>query len=234
MGYQATTLATLRTRLQERWENVPFWSATEARNALNEALRKWNLYVGQWKATKIVVTVANQVWYNLGPSTIVYPLRGEWQSFPLQVCSVEDMDYFRANWEAETSASGGDVPARPQQIIPAGLTLFALWPADAVGGSNMVLDGVHATPVLSADGDFVDLGEEEMHAILGEALVIAAFKEGGQRWAAVQHFHQDFLLAALSKNSRLKTSFLFRKLAGLDTARSARPMAVPRSEVANG
>lgn len=235
MAYQRTTLATLRTRLQERYESVPFWSNSEALQGLNEALRKWNLYVGQWKTRATVATVANQVWYNMAPSTIVYPLRAEWQSFPLSVCDVDAMDAFRANWEAETSASGGTVPAQPQMLIPAGLNLFALWPADSVGSSNMVLDGIRSTPVLVADTDFVDLGEEELHALLGEALCILAFKEGGARWTACQRFHQEFLQAAASKNQRLKVSFIYRKYAGLDTARNARLNEAPQETgVVNG
>jgi hypothetical protein len=226
MGYQTTTLATLRLRLQERYESTPFWNNAEALHALNEALRKWNLYVGQWKTIATVPTTPNTVWYSMGASTIIYPLRAEWQSYPLATCDTESMDYFRPNWEAETTATSG-APSRPTMLIPAGLNLFALWPADSAGGSNMVLDGVRSTPVLAADTDFLDAGEEEVHAIVGEALCIAAFKESGRRFATAQLYHQQFLRAALSKNGRLKTSFLFRKFAGLDVARRARELEIP-------
>ena len=432
MGYQRTTRATLRTRLKERWESVPFWTDAEANWAINESLRKWNLYVGQWKSTTTLLTVKNQVWYLIGnykfnqgltnywkmeegsgtgvridsidglpltPSvavtqvpgkhnfavqvpfggaltaaagvnwqtaysiglwftfptdgtgiaivaatggfaltltktsgsrlslgtpagsatgstpvtagsyyhvvltysgtgqysvylngalelsffdittpinggitfqaptasgsvtfdetlrynialsqsqvstlynggagffidsiigTLIYPLRMEWQSYPMNACSIEDMDAFRMNWETETTASGGSVPTRPLLYIPAGLTLFAIWPADSVGGSNMVVDSVLETPILTNDSDFIDLGEEELHALIGEALSIAAFKEGGARFEACKRFHQEFIQAALGKNSRLKTSFKFKKYAGLDTAWSSKPLRVPQ------
>lgn len=233
MAYQRTTLATLRLRLQERWESVPFWSNGEALWALNEALRKWNLYTGQWKTILPLATVANQVWYTL-PSTLVLPFRAEWQSYPLTVSSLEDIDNFRSRWEGETTATGGIVPTRPKLIIPAGMSLIAIWPADSVGGSNMLLDGVRQTPTLAADTDFVDLGEEELHALLGEALCLAAFKEGGARFTACQRFHQEFLQAAAYKSGRLRASSVFRKMAGLDVARQQRPRAAQQGAQVNG
>src|SRR5258708_24106054 len=123
MGYQVTTLATLRLRLQERYEATPFWSNAEALHAINEALRKWNLYTGQWKITALLPTTANTVWYSTGASTIVYPLRAEFQSFPLMAAGVDSMDAFRPNWESQTTASSR-VPTRPTMLIPPGLNLL--------------------------------------------------------------------------------------------------------------
>ena len=58
MPYQAVTLATLRTRLQNRYGNVAFWSNEEARLALNEALRYWNLFTGRWRTRIVLATTA--------------------------------------------------------------------------------------------------------------------------------------------------------------------------------
>lgn len=224
MPYQQVTLATLQQELKDKWESVPFWTDPEATTYLNEALRCWNLLTGMWKRRETIVTVANQVWYPL-TSTMVYDLRAQFSDYPMEPSSVTDLDNGRPNWEGETTVTAG-VPTRPTIWAPAGLKLIAIWPADAVGGTTLVIDSVRQTPVLAAAGDFVDLGQAEHHALLGYALHIAAFKEGGVRFAATKTFYQQFIAAAGEQNTRLKASTFYRKAMGLDTGRFQRPTKV--------
>ena len=59
MPYATLTLATLRGLLQNTYTDDPFWSDTEANDALNEALRQFNLYTGYWRGTVTALTTAN-------------------------------------------------------------------------------------------------------------------------------------------------------------------------------
>lgn len=226
MPYQAVTLAQFRQQLKDKWESVPFWTDADALLAINESLRIWNLLTGYWKRKAPITTVANQVWYQVG-STLLYGLRGEWQGLPVTYNSVFDMDYGHPGWEKETTASGGNIPNRVVHVIPKGLTLFAIWPADAVGGNSLLVDSVRATPTLVNDTDYIDIGQEEFGALLGFALHIAAFKQGGLRWKSTQHYYQEFIVAALSKNERLKASIFYRKYLGLDTGKMSRVSRIP-------
>jgi hypothetical protein len=223
--YTAITLATLRNSLQARWEGSVFWTDQEAREGLNESLHWWNLLTGQWKRTEILPTLANQVWYPLS-STLVYTVQVQFGSLPMDQTSVEDLDNGRAGWEGETTASGSPVPSRPTCWAPAGLKSIAIWPADAVGGVTMVVDGVRATPTLVADTDYLDLGQEELDTLLGETLHRLTFKEGGKRLTSTLSWHKDFIAAAMAKNSRLSASALFRQIMGQDVGRAQAPFAV--------
>lgn len=225
MPHLQITRATLRLRLQEKYESVPFWTATESNRAINECLRRWNLYTCYWKRKVVLPTTAGDSWYTV-PSTLIYQLRMTFNGFPLTPSSVFSMDQARPGWEGETTASGGVVPPRPKFFIPAGLNLFAIWPADAVGGGSLEVDGVRQTPVLTADGDFLDIGQEELGYLLGEMLHILSFKTPSFL-ATTQKYHQQFLIAAAQRNSILKASAMLRRAMGLDQGREQRPQRVP-------
>lgn len=225
MPYESVTLAQLKAQLAEKYESTPFWVAAEATSAINEALRYWNMLTGMWKKTQTQATVANQVWYTFS-SSFVYNMRVSFGSQAMDITSIGSLDNGRPNWEGETTTTGGRVPTRPLHWAPAGLRRLAIWPADAVGSNMLVLDGVAITPVLVNDADFIDLAQSEHDALLGEALMILAFKEGGARFEACKKFHQDFIVAAAEQNDRLKAHVYFKRLLGLDTYRNERPLGV--------
>lgn len=226
MGWQAVTLAQAQAQLQAKWEGVPFWTAGESITALNEAIRVWNLLTGMWRKRVVVATPAGSPWVPL-PSTLVYGAKVNFISTPLIPSSRSDLDNFQIGWEAETTASGGSVPSSPMLWAPAGLTLLAIWPADAVGGQSLVIDGVRSTPVLVNPTDYIDIGEHELDSILGFALHIAAFKLGSPIFPGTFPLRAAFLANAADLNTRLTASSYFRKLLGLDTARYSRPFRAP-------
>lgn len=222
-GYQQVTLADLQTLLAQQWDGSAFWTAEEARLAINEALRIYSLLTGFWKRrVPPIPTVANQVFYFV-PGALTVNLRMTFNLLNMTIGSLSEYDNGCPNWQSETTASGGDVPTRPMAYIPVGLTQFAIWPADAAGGGSLLLDGVAATPVLIAPTDYLDLGQEEITILLGEALHIVAFKERGPRWAATAVKHQAFLAACADRNKRLATNAYFRKFLGLDQQKNQRP-----------
>lgn len=227
MPWQSVTLAQARDQLKSKWERVPFWSDEQARRALNEAIRTWNLLTGMWKRRVVIPTPApSSPWIAL-PSMLTYAMKVNFISSPLMPASRQGLDQFRIGWEGETTASGGDVPSSPKLWAPAGLTLIAVWPADAVGGQSLVADGIAQTPVLVNDGDFLDIGEHELDAILGFALHVAAFKAGSPLFPGTYSLRRSFLAAAVDLNTRLRASAYFRRQLGLDLSRLARPFRAP-------
>lgn len=231
MAYQSVTLATMRTRLAERWESVPFWADADADAAFNEALRWWNLLTGRFRRRTTLASVAGVPWVDIPAATLVYNARLEYNDVPMYLSSIWDLDQGRPGWQGETTATGGTVPTTTRVWAPVGLRLFAIWPADAGGGGSITVDGVRETPTLVNPGDFIDLGEEEHHAILGKALRIAAFKAGNAILASTEKYDIEFLKAAGEANSRLKASSLYRKFMGRDKARAERPLVLPNQSV---
>jgi len=228
VAYQQVTWAQLRTMLQARVESSAFWSDTEALHAINEALRLWNLLTGMWKRRELITTVADQVYYSL-TSTLVYSVRADFSTFPLEQDSLGSLDNGMPGWEGHTTATSGK-PTRPAIWAPVGLKAIAIWPADHTGGNEIAIDGVRQTPVLSADTDYIDIGQAELQAILSYGLHYLAFKEGGQRFAATQKQYKEFILAAAEQNGRLKASTFFRRVMGLDQNRGFRPMRIGEPE----
>lgn len=231
MTYQQVTLAQMQTSLLERVETVPFWTSAEATSAINEALRIWNMLTGYWKATATIPTVAGvgNNWYAVSPG-ILYQTHAEWGKLPLELSSIGDLDYGQPGWEADvaggTRPDGTTLPPRPLVFAPAGLNLFAIWPNDATA-NQLALDSIVQTPVLVNSGDYVDIGDEELHAILGYALHYLAFKEGGARFTATQVFYKQFISAAADQNAKLNASVFFRNAMGTDVNRNQRPMKKP-------
>lgn len=226
MAYQQVTLAQFRTSIQLRWESTPFWTDDDIKDAINEGLRIWNLLTGFWKIQVNVTTVANQVWYAT-PATVLYPLQLYHANSPMTRTSIDDLDYGKPNWEADTTASGTPVPTRPKMWAPKGLELIAIWPADAANNNTMQLNGIATTPTLSADGDFIDIGQEEQGILEGYALHAASLKVGGTIWKATFPFYRDFIEAAGTRNELLRAQSFYRELMGLDMSRFSNPAKFP-------
>jgi hypothetical protein len=224
MPYLTTTLADLTTQMTQRWDQAVFWTPEEARLALNEVLRDWNLLTGRWRRRLTLSTGAGTVEYALG-ATLTYGMRvivvG---ARPLTPSSILELDLARPTWRSETTASGGDVPTVPTIWAPISLQRIAIWPATATAGvNNLLVDGVANTPVLIEQADTVDVGEEILDYLVDMALHVAAFKEAGPRWRATQKYFDAFLQAAMEENGLLKTSQAFRRWAGLDRRRDLQP-----------
>lgn len=200
-----------------------FWRDDELNIAvIQPALRLFNLLTGYWKTRALFNTVANQSWYQL-PSSITSSLHVSWRDFPLSPTSYYDLDFGRPTWESERTTSGTDVPTQPKVFGVAALNLIAIWPADAAGGSSLIVDGIAATPLLATDASFLDLGQEELTGVLDCAQLLAVFKEGGREFLEAVEVFKKFLKAAGERNLILLASTNYRKLLGLDTSRQKRP-----------
>lgn len=223
MAYAVISLAQLKVDMRDQWDGAIFWTDEEARLALNEALRDWNLLVGRWHRRLTLSTGAGTVDYALG-ATLIYGTRVRIDALPLHPTSILELDLGHPTWRSETTASGGAVPTVPTLWAPISLRQIAIWPATVGAGvNNLLVDGVAATPVLGEDADTVDLGEELHDPLIAYALHVAAFKEGGARWAATLPAFTAFLQLAAEENSLLKTSKAYRRFAGLDRRRDLQP-----------
>ncbi len=231
MAYLQVSLGTLKARLADRYESVPFWTPEEARRAINEGLRIWSCATGFWRQAILVPTVPNDS-YVAVPGTLVQAARITWNGLPLEPASLFDFSYYLPNWRGVTTATPG-APTRPVYWARAGLALFAIYPADAyasVTGTHAVLvNGIRSTPTLVNDGDFVDLGQEQFDVLLGYAQHVLAFKVGGTALTASYPAWLAFLKAATQQNRQFAASSYYRKLMGLDQARRLSPpeTAVP-------
>jgi len=210
--------------MAQRWDQVVFWTAEEARLALNEALREWNLLTGRWR-TRVMLDLTINDPESALPGVLTYAMRvTDASGHPLIPTSLAELDLGRPSWRQETLASGAGVPPHATLWAPVSLTRIAIWPAypaDTIGA--LVCDGVLRTPVLQLSSDAVDLGDEVIDVITDLALHVAAFKEGGERWRATRPYFEAFLKAAADENSLLKQHQAFRRFAGLDRRRDLQP-----------
>jgi hypothetical protein len=215
--YSQTTLAELQTLMAQRWDSVVFWTAEEARLALNEALREWNLLTGRWR-TRVSLDVVGGVPEIALPGVLTYAMRITTAAgAPLVPTSVLELDLGEPQWRLQTAAV-------PTLWAPVSLTQIAIWPAfpvTAVGALRC--DGVMRTPVLVDPDDTVDLGEEIIDSITDMALHVAAYKEAGDRWRATRPYFEAFLQAAADENALLKQHQQYRRWAGLDRRRDLQP-----------
>ena len=213
MAYANTTRAQLRASLQVRIDSVPWWSATEANDAINEALRYFNLYTGYWRGSASVLTVAGTPFISLG-ATLTKGARVTRSGLALTRKSIVEFYRGRPAWRTQITTDGSPVPSTIKEWAPLGLNKIAIWPRDA-GGTTLTVEGVKITPILAADGSFVDLGEEELSAVESEALWILGFKRPSTLEGLKDH-HREFLQACLDRNDQLRASSTFRKWLGLD------------------
>ena len=87
----------------------------------------------------------------------------------------------------------------------AGLNLIAPCPQpDPTGPYSVTLDLVTNANIPANNGAYVQLGQEQLDAILDEAQHLAAFKMGGNEFAQTMPLHANFVREAGIYNDRLR------------------------------
>jgi hypothetical protein len=178
MPYTRVTLGDLRLRLAARYDAVPFWEEQDADDAINTALRVFNLLTGTWRRREPLMTVADQAIYGVS-APLLATTRIAYREVPLEPTAFSDLRLTRPAWYIERTTTGRDVPTTPTVWAPWGLTGVVIWPAPAVGGELLTVDGVADTPVLQAGGDYLDLDEGLLGDLLDLALAFTALRPGG-------------------------------------------------------
>lgn len=232
MAYATTTLAMLLARLSDRYEGVPFWTAEEARLAINEGCRIWNGLTGFWRVQIPLTLVPNDPWLPL-PSTLVQRARLEVNGTALHRTSLAQLKYARPYWRTETVASGGSVPTVPLMWAPVGLSLCAVWPAVSTP-TTVQVDGVLQTPVLVNTQDSLDMGDEELSTLLGFALHVLTFKGPDQVFESTKPLQMAFYRAAAELNAVFAKSDFLRLFVGQEKFHSQGPTERPRTAVLEG
>ncbi len=223
MAYQSTTLTTLLARLATRYDGQPFWTADQARRAINEGLRVWSLITGTWQGANNLTTIPNDP-YLVVAGTLTKATRVAVNGQYLYQTSILGLDRSTPNWEGTTTATSG-APSRPTMWAPVGLTEIAIYPADAtVLGSPCVVDGVRSTTILVNGGDFLDLGDEEINTLLGYALHVLSFYKGAEALKMTRPLMVAFLQAAIKRNAIFAAGDAYRKIVGKDWTRYIDPM----------
>jgi hypothetical protein len=120
---------------------------------------------------------------------------GSINGMPLVLDSLQALDAARVNWQNAT-------PSTPTTVAMAGLNLLACHPPPD-GAHSLILDVVRNTPLPSLDSDYVQLGREQLDAILDYAQHLASFKMGGAEFEATMGKAEDFLRQAMGYNERL-------------------------------
>lgn len=225
MAYQQVTLAQLQQALADRYESVPFWTAEDARLALNEGLKLWNVATGFWKQPVTKGVVPNDP-YVAVTGSLVQATRVRYNGQPLEKASLADFNYGLHNWRGTTTATTG-APSRPVYWAPVSLSLLAIYPADAGFGNSLLIDGVRATPLLVLPADYVDLGQEEHDVLLGYALHVLSFKQPAGAVAKTYGGWQGLLRAAAQRNRQFAASAFYRQVMGLNQLRAQFPPERP-------
>lgn len=211
MPYDSITLQQFRDLLRGRTDNAVFWTDEEARLAINEALRDWNLLTARWRDRATVAVSPQTVRVTL-PAALTFAARVTLPDGRLvDPTSLTELDLMEPQWRRQSTSDGGRVPTRVRFWAPESLTRIVIWPFLQAGGS-LVVDGVAATPVLVEDSDALDLGREHLDVLVRFALHLLTFKEGGVRFRATRGAWVDFLGAAVQENQRLKGQQIFRHL----------------------
>lgn len=227
---RAAYRALLRNQLGSGGLASSFWRDDELNRIIQESLRFYNLLTGYWKTRAVLATTAATVWYTT-PGVITSNMRVSFNGFPMRSASLYSMDFGRSGWESETTASGGDVPTRPKYFVIGALNKLAIWPADSPGANSLVLDGIAVTPILTTDNSFIDIGQEDMNALLDLGQHLAAFKEGGKEFTASLESFKQFLAGAGERNAILKRCATYRHWLGLDKGRQSRPLKIASEAV---
>ena len=240
MAYQQVTLAQLRSMAFNRIQNSNFWADAEVDDAINEAIRIWQLRVGFWKQRFVITTTANRCIYDTGSipqlqtggvTQVLMPLRIAFNSLPMDPTSIFDMDNGFPNWQVETTATDG-VPSRPSIWGPIGCNKFFIWPADADGNGSLQMDALVRAPVLTNDGDYINIDASEITVFLDYVNHVLMFKRGGAPFQSTMPKLQSFMAAVGMRNAHLKAAGIFRAHYGEDSSRRQRPRRTPEYPLA--
>lgn len=215
MSYTNTTLAQFREQCRSRLF-ATFWTDAELNAYINESLRVWNVLTGYWKETTTFVVPADTTYLSLVeffPSYLSL-IRIELDTYHLNLVSLKELDSFAYNWQCEEG------PPREAAII--GLDRIAFHPHPLVD-TSMDFTYIKKAPIVSADGDFIDLSEEEICGLRDYVHFIASIKEGGQELQSNIPQLKSFLSKCSAYNAKLNKISSFHKLLGWAGYSVARP-----------
>jgi len=127
-----------------------------------------------------------------------YARFGQIDDSPAFIDSLPELDSSDVDWMNKT------------QAVPDGLAisgnLLACVPPSTAQANDLHVDAVVNVPVPSAGGDFIQVGQEYLDAILNYAQHLCLLKEGGEGFKSVQFLYQDMVRLAAVQNDALKAN----------------------------
>lgn len=149
-------------------------------------------------------------------------LRARVNDIPISTGSTFDADAFLNGWQ--------NSPGRPRMAAMAGRNVLCLAPVpDQLYGIS--LDMVTNIPVPLGNGDYLQVGREDIGVILDYAQHLACFKMAGAEFDGTMKLLSNFLTEAMVRNGRLKASCVNKF--DLEWPGLAQAEKVPRLEVKN-
>lgn len=202
-SYSGVTLSELKTRLISKLGgNSTFWVDQELNDAINEALCLWQVMAGEFTTT-FVRPALSVPFYDV-PRQIISLYRVKWNSTPLVNTSLFELDNGFPGWQVAAGT--------PRFWAPIGLNKVAIYPAPTSG--TITFEGLMENFRLLTDGDFLELGEEQIVPILNYARHYCTFKEGGVEMESSANALVELVIAAGQWNGRIRETSFYRSALG--------------------
>jgi len=249
VAYAQTSFATLKALLNKRVGGQGnFWNDFELGLALNEALSVWQVLVGEFSTQAQLATgslggeVEDLYYPATGTSDMVVAHSTATAPLPLSVWRVgtdvqthttgslytfsklvqvtlPELDYGSPGWRTGTAAAA-------DSWAPCGLNKIIFSPRP---NSYVRLDYFRGDQPLTAEADYVQLGNEELNRVLDYAVWQLNVKSGTEEaFTSSEPLKQLFLTAANLRNTKLKGSLLYKRFMGQDRGENQ-----PTREAAN-
>lgn len=122
----------------------------------------------------------------------------------IPISPLHDLDTYRSGWE-------NDATDQPTTLGTTGINLITLSPIPDAA-YTLTLDVVRPAPVPFmpvANGDFVDIGAEQINVLVGYAQHIAAFKQGGLEFQVTSKLFTNIVEQAAISNSKIRGNATF-------------------------
>lgn len=244
MAYATTTRSTLRTRVRERLLST-FWSDTELNLYISEGLRVWNTLTGYYRTRNTFIVTRQVPNYAATSfnSNVLMILRLSDGNEPLTQATLESINDFHPTWFETLGHGTTNRPqASPYRACPLP-SPYRVRPvrfsesgdADAANTANMwfhvglnnvvlfpltsYLEGsaycVEKMPVPDDDGDYIQVAEDDMPAIVDFITFLARLKEGGKEVQDSVPLLANFLTQASKYNAKIAKSAIYRRYLGV-------------------
>lgn len=194
------TLASLQAQVLTRLDgNSLLYPPSEITLYANEAQRIVNNITGllQTTASYPGTTQAGRVWYDT-PAPILIPLKVQFAGRYLHKSSLLRTGQRNPTWTKDTTAITGSPVAR---WVPAGLTKFALHPADSTGGFDLAVTGVRDPTLLVNSSDTIPFPDEYEELLEDITAFAIQLKEGFPLFQAAFILYGK-VMAKLGQNAR--------------------------------
>jgi len=237
MAYSVVTFETLKERLAERAGGLEnFHSEFELGAAINEALNVWQLLAGEFSvegrlstgtlndefislydaassAVSIVATngttaqpVPLSVW-RIGTDVQTHTTGSLYAFSKLVQASLPELDHGYYGWRTGTATTA-------EYWVPQGVNALVFYPRP---NTYVKLDYFKGAQLLTVDGDYVQLGGEELNRIMDYAVWQLNFKAGTEEaFKNTKPLKQLFMFAAEFRNKKLRNTQLYKNYLGAD------------------